>query len=59
MKRAELIEALKTYDVVLRENGATALYIFGSRALGGERPDSDVDLFIDYDPPRKFRTCSA
>ncbi len=54
MERADLIEALKAFDVVLRENGATALYIFGSRARGGERPDSDVDLFIDYDPATKI-----
>jgi predicted nucleotidyltransferase len=25
---------------------------FGSRARGTERPDSDLDLFIDYDPAR-------
>jgi uncharacterized protein len=54
MKGAELIEALKAYDAVLRENGATALYMFGSRARGAERPDSDVDLFIDYDPAAKI-----
>lgn len=54
MKKTELIEALKAYDAVLRENGATALYVFGSRARGGERPDSDVDLFIDYDPATKI-----
>jgi uncharacterized protein len=38
----------------LRDNGATGLFIFGSRALGTQRPDSDLDLFIDYDPTAKI-----
>ena len=54
MKQANLIETLKTYDAALRENGATALFVFGSRARGTERPDSDLDLFIDFDPASKI-----
>jgi predicted nucleotidyltransferase len=54
MNRAALIEVLKTYDAALRENGATGLFIFGSRAVGTARPDSDLDLFIDYDPAAKI-----
>lgn len=53
MDRASLIAVLKTYDAALRENGATGLSIFGSRARGDERGDSDVDLFIDDDPETK------
>jgi predicted nucleotidyltransferase len=53
MNQAALIEVLKTYDAALRENGATGLFIFGSRAVGFPRPDSDLDLFIDYDPEAK------
>ena len=59
MDRADLIEALRKYDAVLRENGATGLFLFGSRARGTNRPDSDLDLFIDFDPaervPNLFR----
>ncbi len=59
MDRGALIEALRTYEAALRENGATGLFIFGSRALRTNRPDSDLDLFIDYNPaarvPNMFR----
>jgi predicted nucleotidyltransferase len=54
MERTEIIELLRKYGPVLRENGATGLYIFGSRARGTNRPDSDLDLFIDYDPAGKI-----
>jgi uncharacterized protein len=53
MNQAALIEVLRTYDAARRENGATGLFMFGSRALGMPRPDSDLDLFIDYDPEAK------
>jgi uncharacterized protein len=59
MDRTTVIDVLKTYDAALQENGVTGLFIFGSRALGTERPDSDLDLFIDYNPaarvPNMFR----
>jgi predicted nucleotidyltransferase len=59
MDRSALIAALRKYDAPLRQNGATGLYIFGSRARGTHRPDSDLDLFIDYDGdvrvPKLFR----
>ena len=54
MNQSTLIEVLRTYDAALRENGATGLFIFGSRAVGTQRPDSDLDLFIDYDPEAKI-----
>jgi predicted nucleotidyltransferase len=53
LDHATLIATLKSYSGALRANGATGLYIFGSRARGEQRPDSDLDLFIDYDPASK------
>jgi uncharacterized protein len=59
MDPTSLLGALRTHDAALRANGVTGLYMFGSRARGAARPDSDVDLFIDYDPtvriPNMFR----
>jgi len=49
MDRRALIETLRKYGAALRENGATGLFMFGSRARGAHRPDSDLDLFIDFD----------
>src|SRR5947199_3956970 len=54
MNQPALVEVLRRFDPALRENGATGLFIFGSRAAGTERPDSDLDLFIDYDPQAKI-----
>ena len=58
MDRAALIAALKKHAAALREVGATGLFMFGSRARGTEQAQSDLDLFIDYDPekiPSMFR----
>ena len=54
MDRQALIAALKKYGAALRENGATGLFIFGSRARGAHRANSDLDLFIDYEESRKI-----
>ena len=53
MDRDQLIARLKPFDHAVREIGATSLYLFGSRARRSERPDSDLDLFIDYDRDSK------
>jgi predicted nucleotidyltransferase len=34
--------------------GATALYLFGSTVRGEAGDQSDLDVFIDYDPNSKF-----
>jgi uncharacterized protein len=50
MTRAETIAALRDHAASIRAHGVTALYIFGSAARGEAGPDSDVDIFVDYDP---------
>ena len=59
MNRNELLDTLRTYETPLRDSGATGLFVFGSRARDTNLGDSDLDLFIDYDPsarvPNIFR----
>lgn len=49
MDIAEIATHVRRNAGLFHENGVTAVYAFGSRARGDHRPDSDLDLFIDYD----------
>ena len=49
MERAEAIARLKEHEAELKRLGVEHLYLFGSTARGEASPDSDVDLFFDYE----------
>jgi len=51
MTREEIIAALKAMEPELRARGITRLQMFGSRARGDNRDDSDLDLLIEYQRP--------
>ena len=50
MTQPQAISSLQRHAAEIRSHGVTALYLFGSAARGEEGPESDVDLFVDYDP---------
>jgi uncharacterized protein len=50
MTRSDAVSALRAQAEAIRRQGVTGLYLFGSAARGEARPDSDIDLFVDYDP---------
>lgn len=52
MGREDIIERIRARAEAVKALGATALYIYGSRVRGEERPDSDLDVFVDFDPAR-------
>lgn len=51
MKRDQVLVTLKQHEAVLKQMGVRSLAIFGSVARDEARPDSDVDLLVDLEPP--------
>jgi predicted nucleotidyltransferase len=49
MTKDEAIAKLREHEADLKNMGVTSLYLFGSTARGEARPESDVDLFFDYE----------
>lgn len=52
--RTSIVRKLRELERTLRELGATSLHLFGSAARDEIRQNSDVDIFIDYDPTGTF-----
>ena len=54
MTRDDIITKIRSSVPALRAEGVTRLGIFGSRARGDAREDSDIDILIEVDPEAKF-----
>jgi uncharacterized protein len=54
MNRVEAVARLNRCADAIKARGATSLYLFGSAARDQAKGKSDFDLFIDYDPKKKF-----
>ncbi len=51
--RNKFLDQLETHRADLRRLGVTRLGLFGSCLRGEERPDSDLDVLVEFAPGRK------
>lgn len=54
MTKTTILSSLRNRAGDFRAVGVTSLYLFGSAARGEMRGDSDINMFVDYDP-RQFK----
>ena len=54
MNRTQTVAKLKSCADAIKALGATSLFLFGSTARNENNANSDLDLFVDYDPNGKF-----
>jgi predicted nucleotidyltransferase len=54
LRRDEIIAGLKRLEPALRQKGVTGLAMFGSRARGDHRPDSDLDVLVEIGDDLRF-----
>ena len=50
MNREEIVARLREHEAALRARGVAHAALFGSRARGDQRQDSDTDIMIEFDP---------
>ena len=50
MNKQDILDRLKENERALRERGVVHAALFGSRARGDNRPDSDIDIMIEIEP---------
>jgi hypothetical protein len=54
MNREEILNRLRENETALRQRGVAHAALFGSRARGEQRSDSDTDILIEFDPAARI-----
>ena len=50
MDRQAILDGLRKHEAALRARGVSHAALFGSRARGDNRPDSDIDIMVEIAP---------
>ena len=50
MNAQDAIATLRRYENALRKRGVVHAAVFGSVARGDNRPDSDLDILVEFEP---------
>jgi predicted nucleotidyltransferase len=50
MNRQQILAKLRVNETALRARGVSHAALFGSRARGDNRPNSDIDIMLEFDP---------
>jgi predicted nucleotidyltransferase len=59
LTREQLLAELRALRPEFERRGVTHMAMFGSRARGDHRPDSDIDLVVDIEDGKKFSLLDA